>query len=236
MAAERKPEFFAGKGLKIGIIGCGYVGFPWRCVLRMWASRHRIRHRQGKNQQAERRAVLHPAHFRGENQTARGRQTPRRHHRFHPTARDGCGADLRAHAARRAPRTGPELRGEDRAIHRAQSPARPVDRAGEHHLSGHHRRIGPADTGKGGLRCPIAVARSTEKSPPISIWRFRRSAKIRATSSTAWRRFRKSSAGSIRRAATPPWLCTRRSYRKWFRSARRAPRKWSSCWKIYSAA
>ena len=28
MAAERKPEFFAGKDLQIGIIGCGYVGFP----------------------------------------------------------------------------------------------------------------------------------------------------------------------------------------------------------------
>ncbi|HTR46569.1 MAG TPA: nucleotide sugar dehydrogenase [Verrucomicrobiae bacterium] len=28
MAAERKPEFFAGKGIKVGIIGCGYVGLP----------------------------------------------------------------------------------------------------------------------------------------------------------------------------------------------------------------
>jgi UDP-N-acetyl-D-glucosamine dehydrogenase len=28
MAVERKPEFFAGKDLKIGIIGCGYVGLP----------------------------------------------------------------------------------------------------------------------------------------------------------------------------------------------------------------
>jgi len=28
MSAERKPEFFAGKGIKIGIIGCGYVGLP----------------------------------------------------------------------------------------------------------------------------------------------------------------------------------------------------------------
>jgi UDP-N-acetyl-D-glucosamine dehydrogenase len=28
MAAERKPEFFAGKDVKIGIIGCGYVGLP----------------------------------------------------------------------------------------------------------------------------------------------------------------------------------------------------------------
>ena len=28
MAGERNPEFFAGKGVKIGIIGCGYVGLP----------------------------------------------------------------------------------------------------------------------------------------------------------------------------------------------------------------
>jgi UDP-N-acetyl-D-glucosamine dehydrogenase len=28
MAAERKPEFFAGKDIQIGIIGCGYVGLP----------------------------------------------------------------------------------------------------------------------------------------------------------------------------------------------------------------
>jgi UDP-N-acetyl-D-glucosamine dehydrogenase len=28
MSADRQPEFFAGKDLKIGIIGCGYVGLP----------------------------------------------------------------------------------------------------------------------------------------------------------------------------------------------------------------
>jgi len=28
MGTERKPEFFAGKDLQIGIIGCGYVGLP----------------------------------------------------------------------------------------------------------------------------------------------------------------------------------------------------------------
>src|SRR5271163_2569129 len=28
MAAERTPEFFSGKDIKIGIIGCGYVGLP----------------------------------------------------------------------------------------------------------------------------------------------------------------------------------------------------------------
>jgi UDP-N-acetyl-D-glucosamine dehydrogenase len=28
MDAQRKPEFFTGKGIRIGIIGCGYVGLP----------------------------------------------------------------------------------------------------------------------------------------------------------------------------------------------------------------
>ena len=28
MSAERKPGFFAGKNIKVGIIGCGYVGLP----------------------------------------------------------------------------------------------------------------------------------------------------------------------------------------------------------------
>src|SRR6202049_4745328 len=28
MGAEREPEFFKGKNIKVGIIGCGYVGLP----------------------------------------------------------------------------------------------------------------------------------------------------------------------------------------------------------------
>src|SRR5271168_2727841 len=28
MGVERKPEFFGGKDIKVGIIGCGYVGLP----------------------------------------------------------------------------------------------------------------------------------------------------------------------------------------------------------------
>ncbi len=28
MGTERKPEYFQGKGLKVGIVGCGYVGLP----------------------------------------------------------------------------------------------------------------------------------------------------------------------------------------------------------------
>jgi len=40
MAKDRKPEFFAGKDLKIGIIGCGYVGLP--LALRFADVGHRV--------------------------------------------------------------------------------------------------------------------------------------------------------------------------------------------------
>jgi UDP-N-acetyl-D-glucosamine dehydrogenase len=40
MAAERKPEFFARKDIKIGIIGCGYVGLP--LALRFADVGHRV--------------------------------------------------------------------------------------------------------------------------------------------------------------------------------------------------
>jgi len=40
MGADRKPEFFAGKEIKIGIIGCGYVGLP--LALRFADTGHRV--------------------------------------------------------------------------------------------------------------------------------------------------------------------------------------------------
>lgn len=40
MRSERKPEFFEGKGIRIGIIGCGYVGLP--LALRFADVGHRV--------------------------------------------------------------------------------------------------------------------------------------------------------------------------------------------------
>jgi UDP-N-acetyl-D-glucosamine dehydrogenase len=40
MSVERKPEFFAGKDIKVGIIGCGYVGLP--LALRFADTGHRV--------------------------------------------------------------------------------------------------------------------------------------------------------------------------------------------------
>src|SRR5260370_42283441 len=40
MPADRKPEFFKGAQLKVGIIGCGYVGLP--LALRFAEAGHRV--------------------------------------------------------------------------------------------------------------------------------------------------------------------------------------------------
>ena len=40
MASERKPEFFSGSELRVGIIGCGYVGLP--LALRFAEAGHRV--------------------------------------------------------------------------------------------------------------------------------------------------------------------------------------------------
>jgi UDP-N-acetyl-D-glucosamine dehydrogenase len=40
MSSERRPEFFAGKNVKVGIIGCGYVGLP--LALRFADVGHRV--------------------------------------------------------------------------------------------------------------------------------------------------------------------------------------------------
>ena len=40
MMMERKPEYFQGKELRVGIIGCGYVGLP--LALRFAEAGHRV--------------------------------------------------------------------------------------------------------------------------------------------------------------------------------------------------
>ena len=67
MAAERKPEFFAGKDMQIGIIGCGYVGLP--LALRFADVGQRVTGfdlDQTKVDKLNAGAVVHPAHSRGQ--------------------------------------------------------------------------------------------------------------------------------------------------------------------------
>ncbi len=40
MATQRKPEYFSGKGIRVGIVGCGYVGLP--LALRFAESGHTV--------------------------------------------------------------------------------------------------------------------------------------------------------------------------------------------------
>ncbi|PYV94064.1 MAG: hypothetical protein DMG90_00710, partial [Acidobacteria bacterium] len=40
MPIDRKPEFFKGAHLKVGIIGCGYVGLP--LALRFAEAGHKV--------------------------------------------------------------------------------------------------------------------------------------------------------------------------------------------------
>jgi len=40
MPADRKPEFFKGAQIKVGIIGCGYVGLP--LALRFAEAGHKV--------------------------------------------------------------------------------------------------------------------------------------------------------------------------------------------------
>ncbi len=100
MAAERKPEFFAGKDIKIGIIGCGYVGLP--LALRFADVGQRV---TGFDTDQEKINKLNAGqsyiqHISADKikQHVQGKRFDC-HHGFHPPARDGRGADLRSHAA-----------------------------------------------------------------------------------------------------------------------------------------
>ena len=83
MPAERAPEFFAAKDIKIGIIGCGYVGLP--LALRFADVGQRVTgfdldHSKFKKLNAGQSYIQHiPAR---KNSRARAGQALRRHHRF----------------------------------------------------------------------------------------------------------------------------------------------------------
>src|ERR1700685_3548483 len=136
MAVERKPEFFAGKDIKIGIIGCGYVGLP--LALRFADVGHRV---TGFDTDQEKIKKLNAGqsyiqHIPAEkiNQHVQGK-------RF----------DATTDFAR--------LREKNGAIDASEPAAEPADRAGEHYLPGNHRRAGAADSRKGGLALPYREGR-----------------------------------------------------------------------------
>ena len=139
-------QAIADKSATVGVIGLGYVGLPlirafvaagFRTmgfdfdqakVDRLLAGKSYIKHIA-----AEWIAQL------------RGRRHVRAHRRHAPAGRGRRPADLRAHAAEREPRPGPDLHRADRPADRRGAAARPIGGAGEHDLSGHDPRRGAAD-------------------------------------------------------------------------------------------
>ena len=194
MPIERKPEYFKGAQLKVGIIGCGYVGLP--LGLRFAEAGHRVTGFDvdtTKVEKLNRGETLHPAHSCEQDQAARRVKTFRRRPRIFrkladmdaiiicvPTPLDERREPDLSYVGR--PRLSPF------APHLADGPA---GRAGIHHVSGHDRRTGAADSGKEGLSARSRTGRMQKISRRISFWRFRPSAKIPATNNMAWRKFQK---------------------------------------------
>ena len=101
MPGERKPEFFAGKDIKIGIIGCGYVGLP--LALRFADVGQRVTGFDTDQSKVDKlnAGQSYIQHIPADKICrAREGQALRRHHRFQAPAGHGCRADLRSHAAR----------------------------------------------------------------------------------------------------------------------------------------
>ena len=238
VATDRKPEFFAGKDARVGIIGCGYVGLP--LALRFADVGHSVTGFDLDKSKVDKlnAGQSYIQHIPADKIRAHVQaKAIRRHHGFLAAEADGRGTDLRAHSARRAPRARPDLRRET-----AKAIAPNLQR---NQLIVLESTTYPGTTEE--LVLPILEKRRPEMpdrarrrplktSPPTSISLFRPSARTPATSNTAWRRFPRSSAESILRAAARQRDSTRRLFPRSCRSARRAPPKWSSCSKTSSAA
>ncbi len=161
---ERKPEFFHWKGIKIGIIGCGYVGLP--LALRFADVGQRVtgfdldKSKIDKLNAGQSYIQHIPADKIASHVEAK---TFRCHDGFHPPARYGRCSDLRPHAARRTPRARPELRRANRA-----APSRRICSAISSSFSkappipGTTEELVLPILEKGGLRCPIAHGDGTE--------------------------------------------------------------------------
>ena len=215
MAAERKPEFFAGKEIKIGIIGCGYVGLP--LALRFADVGQRV---TGFDTDQEKVDKLNAGQSYIQHISAGQNSQHVQGKRFDATTDFArlreMDAVLICVPTPLDERREPDLSYVEKT---AQSIAPNLQR---NQLIVLESTTYPGTTEelvlpileKGGLKCPWPAAQAAKTWPRISIWRFRRSAKIRATSNSDWRRFRKWLAESIRPAAARQWHCTRRLFRR----------------------
>ena len=100
MPIDRKPEFFKGAQLKVGIIGCGYVGLP--LALRFAEAGHKV---TGFDTDPKKVSMLNAGksyieHISAnQNSAVRQQQAFQRHHRFRKAARVRRHHHLRSHSA-----------------------------------------------------------------------------------------------------------------------------------------
>ncbi len=151
MPIERKPEYFKGAQLRVGIIGLGYVGLP--LGLRFAEAGHRVTGFDVDTIKIEKlnRGETYIEHIPvKQNSAARRFKTFRRDHRFFQTGGNGRDYYLRANSAwtSAANRIFPMWKITTQSI-APYLQRGPVGRAGIHYLSGHDGRTRSADSGKG---------------------------------------------------------------------------------------
>ena len=192
MPIDRKPEFFKGAQLKVGIIGCGYVGLPLalrfaeaghkvtgfdtdpKKVTMLNAGKSYIEHiPQNKIQQ-----FVNSRHFSATNDFAKLKEADAILICV-PTPLDERREPDLSYVEQTAISIYPHLqRGQLVVLESTTYP-------------GTTEELVLPILEKSGLRCPSRPARKMKMWPAISTWRFRRSGKIRGTSSLGWRRSRR---------------------------------------------
>ena len=238
MPIDRKPEFFKGAQLKVGIIGCGYVGLP--LALRFAEAGHKVTGfdtdpkkvsmlNAGKSyiehiQQTKIQQFVNSKHFGATNDFEKLKD---------------CDAIIICVPTPLDERREPDLSYVEQtalAIQPNLQKGQLVVLESTTYPGTTEELVLPILEKRPACAARLLPARKTKIFPAIFSWPFRPNAKIPATSNTAWRRFPKSSAASIRPAPALRWLSMPRWLPKSFPSAPRAPRKWPSCSKIFFAA
>ena len=133
----------------VGVIGLGYVGLP--LIRAFIAAGYRT---MGfdvdaiEGRAAVGRPELHRPHLRRVDRPVHRQQDVHAHGRHAAAGRSRRAVDLRSHAAFGQPRSRSDLHRSHGPADRRRAAARPIDRAGKHHLSRHHARRGAADPGR----------------------------------------------------------------------------------------
>ena len=218
MAGERKPEFFAGKGIKIGIIGCGYVGLP--LALRFAdVGQHVTGFDTDKGKvdklNAGQSYIQHiPAEKIAEHVNAKHFDATTDFKRLRemdavlicvPTPLDERREPDLSYVEQTAQSIAPNLQRNQLIV--LESTTYP----------GTTEELVLPILEKGGLKCPVSRDANAANMATDFYLAFSPEREDPATSNSGWRRFLRSSGASIRRAAGLPPACTLRLSRRLFR-------------------